>query len=485
MASTLDKAERARLRSFLDSPYCTGLPAGHDCLVLLQYILTDLEQKQGETSVEDEVLWGKAFPGLSFAKNTFNRWMHQAYQLLRKFILYEMAEREWDEREQELLLLKYFNQKGNDKKFWVTRESIAEMQIKKDDWISDQYLWNYRVELEETMRLSAFNPKKDDLNLLKTLRSLDEFFLVERCYLTFALLSQNKVTSLDLPPFDELLIMDIESKHLHWFFAQPLGRLMYLSLKFLQEEGAIPSEIFSEYLDLLSQSEGHIPLAYLDNFESFAINYLVRASDSGHSEVLPLLFQIRLQRIEKGRVYREGGIILNEFQGIITVALMTKEYAWAYRFLTEHKDRIKGTEHPEDAYRFNLAHYHFFVREYQTAYKVLFPYKYEEMHYKIASKILEIKILYELGESQWLDARIEAAKVFLWREEKMPSLKKEHYVNFVNLMKQMLHSETAVDPARVQHLISKVKDTKLIADRAWLLEKLEEILGKMGKKGGS
>jgi len=484
LAATLDKAERARLRSFLDSPYCTGLPVGHDCLVLLHHTLIDLEQKEGEVSVEDEVLWEKAFSGVPYAKNTFNRWMHKAYQLVRKFVLFEMADREWDEREQELLILKYFNQKGNDKKFWATRESIVELQRKKEEWVGDQYLWNYRVELEETMRLSAFNHKKGDLNLIKTLRSLDEFFLLERCYLTCVLLFQNQVTSLALPPFEQLIPIDIESERLGYFFNKPLGRLMYLSLKFLREGVGASSELFSEYLDLLSKSEGHIPFAYLDSFETSAINYLVREWDQGNASALPQLFQIYLRRFEKKRIYKDGGIPFAEFQSVATVALLIKEYSWAYDFLTSHKDRIKGTEHPEDAYRYNLANYHFFVREFQTAYEVLFPYKYEEMHYKIASKILEIKILYQLRESQWLDARIEAAKVFLSREDKIPSLKKELYVNFVNMMKQILHSETAVNSDRAQQLISKVKETKLIADRAWLLEKLEAILEKIGKRKG-
>ena len=78
LAATLDKTELARLGNFLASPYCTGLPVGHGSLVLLQHILTHLEQKEGEVFIEAEAIWKKAFPGIPYAKNTFNPWIAPA-----------------------------------------------------------------------------------------------------------------------------------------------------------------------------------------------------------------------------------------------------------------------------------------------------------------------------------------------------------------------------------------------------------------------
>ena len=63
----------------------------------------------------------------------------------------------------------------------------------------------------------------------------------------------------------------------------------------------------------------------------------------------------------------------------------------------------------------------------------------------------------------------------------MPSLKRSQCVNFVNMMKQILNPTTEVEPDRVRYLITKVKRTDFIADRAWLIEKLEDILKKIEK----
>jgi hypothetical protein len=470
LSSTLDQSERHRLRQFVESAYLTGLPPGHESVSLLRLILDKLDAGDTQVLVEDEALWDEIFPNAKFSKNSFNRWMHMALQLVKKFVVCEMEEKERHKMRQELLLLKYFNQKGDEKRFWACRENMEEMQADRKQWESDQFYWNYLLELEETMHLSVFNNKKGDLNLRKTIRALDEYYLTERSYLVFALLSQGQLTRLELTDFDTKVFFSSKDPQYQWFFEKPLNKLIAAAIQFMRD-GTDNASII-DFLGLLYSSEPEMPYAYFTNLEQFAVNFLVKELDSGNKELLPELHDIYLRRLESGRAYVNGGLRHSELQAMVTVALMLGHLEWVEILLRKHKGKIVGTRYPEDAYRYNLANYYFHVGNFREAYDTLFPYKFEEAHYKIASKILEIKILYEMGELDWLESSLNAVKTYLSRGEKMSEIKREVYVNFVNMMARIKNLDTPGGAARAEALLREIHKKKRLAHKQWLTEKV-------------
>lgn len=508
-ALLLDKGERERLLHFLSATYCTGLPPQNDCHDLMYYVLQKMSPEAAE-DIDAEKLFAKVFPKRAYSKSYFDELMALLLGLVRKFVHLEMATRDLGNKTQAqkdlgLSLLRFLNLKKAEKRFWPHRKSLLPLQQKRAGWEGMDYHWNYLIDQEVTMWLSLNNTKKDDLNLLKSIRALEEYFLVEYLMLMCNLYSQNQVTSLGLKHWREKLIFDPNAENLRWFFSKPLGRLLLMTLDFLEEEplGA-PVKNFEEYDRLLLEEEPNLNKELLKNFEMICCNYLIKRYVQGDAQLLDPLFRIFKQRVSSGRIYWEGKIVVGWFQSCVTVGLRAKDFVWVKKFLDDSQHKIIGTDHPEDCYEYNLANYYFHIKDYDKAHRPLFQINYEEMGYKISSKLLQIMLLYETNEEDSFYSCINAARVFFAREKKkekknsivedqsteddktqkgnVPEHKRTLSLNFLNKMDALAELRLMPERRAIESLMQKIKDIDTIAERDWLLEKLQELLDKLDNK---
>jgi tetratricopeptide (TPR) repeat protein len=185
--------------------------------------------------------------------------------------------------------------------------------------------------------------------------------------------------------------------------------------------------------------------------------------------------------IESGRIYHNGFIPAGMFQSVVTIRLLRGDHEEARQFIESHRHRIIGSQHPEEFYQYNLANYYFHVGQYNEALGILLRVSYEEMQYKFSSKILEIKILYETN-SKLLDSKIDAAKIYFYREQHIPQDKKEMYSRFVDYMRRLIHPQTEVNLERAQKLLDEIRESPPIAEWPWLLVKTEQLVQKQQSK---
>jgi len=482
LLAALDMQERKSLLEFLQSPYCTSLPPRNDCYTMVQAVF---ELKDNQLDASDEHLFAAVFPEELYEKgrHRFNHLMSDLYQLIRKFIQVEILAREWSDREQELSLLRFYKEKGLENKFWATRENLKEAQQQRQLWTGKDYYWNFLVEQEESEFLSARNDRKDDLNLLDTLHALDEFYLLERSYLTCNLLNQNQLAPLALQSLHDLLVFNPDSEQLRWFFGSPIGSLLRNAMIFLSEDPSKSQRTFEEYHAVLLQEEHNLHPEYLKNFEMCVYNYYIRQCNLGHHKYLQPLLDLSRHRLKAGRIYQDGHIQAGEFQSIVNIGLRLREFEWVHQFIKDHQRKIAGSDNPEDTYNFSLANYYFHTRQYGQAMRILVQANYKEMQHKLSSKTLEIKILYEERQYDLLDSKLNAVKKFLSVEkDKIPANRQSNYCSFANIIIRILRPDTAIEQKRAEGLYTDIKNNKTIAERIWLLEKMEEILARWIKK---
>ncbi|MBC7777751.1 MAG: hypothetical protein H7246_20120 [Phycisphaerae bacterium] len=509
LALLLDKEEQERLLHFLSATYCTGLPAQNDCYDLMHYVLREMPSEEAE-EIDAEELFAKVFPRKTYTKRYFDDLMALLYSLVKKFIHFEITMLGMDKKEQAqkdfgLSLLRFLNLKKSEKKFWTFQKSLSHLQQKQTGWEGKDYHWNYLVDQELTLLLSLNNTKKDDLNLLKSIRALEEYFLVEYMVQIYTLYAQNQVTSLGLEHWRKKLIFDPNAENLRWFFSKPIGRLLLFALEFLEEEApGSPAKDFEAYDQLLLKEETNLPPVVLKNLETICCNYLTKRYVQGDAQLLEPLLRIFKRRESRGRIYWEGKILISEFQNCVTVGLRAKDYVWVKKFLDDNKYKIVGTEHPEDCYEYNLANYYFHIKEYDMAHGPLFQINYEEMQYKISAKLLQIMLLYETNEEDYFYSCINAARVFFSREKKkeknspsgkdqvaeddktqkgnVPEHKRKPSLNFLNKVEAIAELRLMPDRRDIEALMQEIRGIDTIAERIWLLEKLQEMLDKLNKK---
>lgn len=101
-----------------------------------------------------------------------------------------------------------------------------------------------------------------------------------------------------------------------------------------------------------------------------------------------------------------------------------------------------------------------------------------EIFIERAIRIMKLKCLYELRETQMLIHAIEAFKVNLSREEMLSNSNIKAYRNFANYMYRLSH---IVDIAefqqhKVRKLQADLEDCLLMIEREWLSEKLRALV---------
>ncbi len=501
LLSLLSADEQQRLFIFLSSPYCTGKPADNECL---RFVKAGLE-KSGEEDGAAESIFAKVYPEKAFSDNIFNELARKTKHQIEQFLIAEtkgLAEQEQDS----LMLLRFFRKRDMLNDFDSTIKKLESSKENKVALSDEAYLINYLIEFEKSQFQSLHNQKKDDLNLQKTIAALDEFYYSQRMLVTCALLIQNH-----LAPFpsqiDVLLPFDFASANAA-FFKKGFGKLLRQAYTLLKGKIEETAYLFDEFYTTLIKESPSLHKEHFDTFERYALHYCARQLNIGNEQFAKQLFQLQKHRVEAGRVYIENSntILKDEFQSIVAVALRLGEVEWAGQFITAHQKRIGGTRYPSDCYRYNLANYYFHQKDYRAAKRYLLQNTYEDKQYKLSSRILTIKVLYEINDIE-LDAALDAAKSYLSEKKNknvaeskpeaktqkpgkqkikgqttdIPKDKWEMCNNFVKAMFRLSRVTPLTEVALVEKILIDVEHTDLIADRAWLIEKLEEILKKIGK----
>lgn len=352
--ATLDKKEQKSLLQFLDSTYCTGLSPDHDCIILIRTLLKLLQNADPKIH-EDEQVYRSLYPGQDFVANKYNRLMSDAQALLKRFVVMEQVLPELHDDAALLQQARYWRKKQEREHFEKVSEQLGKRQQERTKWEGEQYYWNYLVEQEKVEYNNDFNQHKGDVNLPIALQALDEFYLVERIFTTCCLLTQKQVTDMALPnpllPFDPT--------QFPWFAAHPLGQLLHQTMKCLQPDIQDSDASFDRFQALLQQQQDSLSDRYADQLEYVAGNFFTRQINNGYTRYQQDLFKLFQQRVKSGRIYRHGKVMANEFQSIVAIALKVRAFDWAEAFITAHKDKISGTEYPENAYLYNYCDYLF------------------------------------------------------------------------------------------------------------------------------
>ena len=487
--STFDKKEQKKLMWFLDSPYCTEWPADHLCPRLIRVLLR-LVQKNDPLLQDDAHIYGLMGVDQPFSQTKYDRLMSDAQSTLKKFIIIEQVSEAFEGKMGLLYQAQYWRKKKEREMFEKLTEHLGKQQKQRDQWEGKDYYWDYLVEAELVEFKNEFNQHKSDVNLSAAIKSLDEFYLVERMFVTCCLLTQYQVTELGLP--DPLFPVDVEK--FPKFLELPLGKLLHNMMICANPLTEDTSPVFGDTLALLEQHGHTLSDKYINQFEFIIGNYLTRQINRGNNQHQRSLFELFKRRVATGRVYHQDKIMANEFQGIVAIALKMREFIWVEKFIEEHKTRITGASHPENAYWYNYCDYLFHSYCYaeeadkskkKGQLKTILPRinqtQYQDMHYKRAARVLEIKTIYEedpVKEFEFLFDKIQALRTFISRDEYLPAEKKEGYNLFAKAVGAL--SKTQVEP-KINHLQLKalaeeILTAKFVVGKEWLIEKIDLLM---------
>ncbi len=489
LLSALGKNEQKRLMVFLETAEL-GAPVRAESLRMVTYIIDHLGDPEDSPAFSKDTVYQYIFPGKVFVANKLEKTMSDTLQMVKKFVASETAGQNMTTLQQAYYLQKFYNERNLEKKFQQSRKQMEKLRTSNQEWSPQDYHFQFLSEVEETFFQNARNEKKDDLNLWNAIQTLDEYYLLERLKYTCILLNQNQLAPLALPPLAQWLPVDLNAAGLRWFFEKPLGQLFASALELLRNEPEQHEQKLRDFIELLLKHENRIWSDYLSTFEVFACNYGIRRLNKGLTAYAAPVFQLQQRRVDSGRIFQQNQISAAEFQSIATLGLRLGSYEWVLPFLENNRTKIRGSMDSEAYYQFNLAQYQYYTTDYQPALKTLLTTAYEDMQYKLSSKILEIKILWEMSRrdqsdtrvAEFLENKIEAAIIYFFREKKLPDDKKKICKRFADTMKRIIHAEGKRDVKRLQIILEDIAKAEYIAERQWLSKLVEGLIAPFAKK---
>jgi len=158
------------------------------------------------------------------------------------------------------------------------------------------------------------------------------------------------------------------------------------------------------------------------------------------------------------------------FKNVIRLGLNLKRYDWTEQFIQKYYKKL-APEFQEDAMHYNLADLYYRKKNYKIAQNHLQLVEYSDVFYNLDAKEMLLKIYYENNETESLFSLIASFSIYLRRNKKISMNVRDTYLNFATLLHQIVRTTKSKIPT----IINKINQTKLVANRSWLLQICQEL----------
>ena len=462
------------LDSFLKSPYFLSQKEQEEVYPLFQYLF-QLDGRWERSNLEKSFVFRQIFSNQNEVPGKLDKLMSKLLKHVHHFIIVHFRKEKDNSIHNRLTLVEFFR-KRKASKLEIVELKKTQQGFKKIDLIDKQYYYNGYL-LGKTVFQNHFilsqQTKPFDYEL--ALKPLDIYYVLNKLEFTCFLLSINlsrrpieiskiiEFLSLIKPIYKEKGLLEI-----------PLVSIYYQTFEMLKEVGGNMIE-YRKLKEKVLLYEEVLPFDALKILNGILRSFIIHNFNNGAVILKMELFLLHKEHLAKGYFNFEKGILPAAFKNMITMGLLAKDYDWVYSFLETYKNRIIGSKHPEDDYNYNLAHYYFSTKAFEKALDLI-KGKYEDLHYQLAAKRLELRIFYET-DSLILDSKIDAFKVYVFRLSKrsISNQKRVSNNNFIDFLRQIRNPKTQYSSSRIEKLHSKINNTPILNDRDWLIEKLEEL----------
>lgn len=233
-------------------------------------------------------------------------------------------------------------------------------------------------------------------------------------------------------------------------------------------------------LKLLEQNRGHCNLEDMTRLYSYSINIGIELLNRNSKRYSRSVFQLYLMQIEDGLHLKRGEIEHMPYKNIITLACRLGEFDWAKKFMDDNRNNLNISIR-KNIYNFNLAYLYYNQQEYQKALVLLSKLNYENEFYQINTKLMQVKIFFELKEYEVLLSFLESFRLFLTRAKNATPDRIKMTVNFVFYTRkfiQQLNSKNIQTKNQFELNLKNLKQEILpkniaMIGKDWILENID------------
>lgn len=458
---SLSAKEVTRFGKFLQSPYFNHRA---DVQKLYRW-LSEHALSDNLEALEKEHVFSKVYPGKPWDRLQFNYLAGFFVELLEQFMACE--ELLSDRLRNRLFRCRAFRKRGLNRHFEKNAGELVRDHHAMSHRNAGFWLLEYEIQ-NEIFSHQLLQSGGRQNNLPAVTESLTNFYLLEHLKWAGATRSLQSYSRQILPPLplSEAVLDTVDTVQAH---DNPALALMHAGLTALREPEN--EDNFKRLKTLLRTHRDLFPASESRDLYMTAINFAIRRHNRGERTYTTEAFELYREALELGILHENGLLRKHTYINVQNLAQLTGAHDWALHFLETSKDALPASER-ENTYRYALAGFHFRRSEYRAVLELLREVDFSDIFIQLDARKMLLRSYFELEEWLSLASLLDSFKAFLLRQKNL-GYHRESYLSLVKFTKKLAKTVQARRSKR-RALADQIRQSDAVAEREWLLEKLEE-----------
>ena len=417
--------------------------------------------------LNDKEAWRKVYGNTTFNRGKFIRLLSDTVKRLEHFLVIDRFQQK--KALQQAWQLEIMNERKLDKHVPEFISLAQRHHLQQPYRDGDFYYAGFLLQQQKNLHLENKELRSAEKNLEAVIQSLDTYYFIEKLKYCAAMLHYKNFLTVEggVPLLSEILKY-LESPILPLVPAIEIYKNIILSYT---EENS--GGYFLKLKELIVAHQQIFKLEEVKNMYVFAMNYCINQINFGKSEYLHEILFLYKQALENDVLLDDGELSQWDYKNIVTTALRVKDFKWAAGFLNQYKAKLPKADR-KNAYTFNLARYYFATKKYDGVLQLLQEVKYVDIFYQLDAKVTLLKTYFELGEWQPLYSLKDSFRILLSRKRLITAQQKANYTNLLNFSMRVYKADVK-DTTKLKKLKQEILAANNVADKSWLLEKVNEI----------
>lgn len=464
LMQSLSVYELKRLRRYL----CSPLHNEDEAFIRLFDLIYPVIRGEAKDLTREQ-LSRKLYPQKKFTNQDYARLFTNFARRIEGFLALEKYYSQ-PVREQ-MDILEMMNERQLGRYFEDMYQYVRRTHEQQPQRSGEYYLQTFRMELLHHDYLESKQERSTDKNLLETMAALDTFYLITKLRFCAAMLHYQAFLSLE---GEVALIHEVltHCRDARYDSVPLLLAYYYIVMSLIEPEAEAHFEALR-----------HILFTHITTFDTevqkdlyaFAINYCINRINYGSGNYLRQILELYQQALAHSIILTRGELSPWDFKNIVTIGLRNKDYKWTEQFIEDYRLKITKAER-DNAYTFNRARYYFATQQYDRVLRLLQNVEYSDIFYLLDSKTTLMKTYYELDEYQSLQSLKESFRILLRRKKLISEMNQLNYGNFARYVMKLYRCDVKDKKAMAQ-LRKEIEATPNMADRGWIMEKLNQLTG--------
>ena len=448
----LTGVEKREFAHFLQSPYFNRR---EDVIRLWEQLL----KPPGASPDPAKAIYARVYPGRPYDDA---QWRHlQSFLLLRveNFLAQRASERV--PLLADLHLAPVYRQKKAEKPLdHLLRRATDRLEKMPRD--HEYYYLQYRLEWEKYAAVESRTRTREN-NLAAVARALDTYYISSKLRLACLMESHSAVFQIEYDvAFLPDLLRFVENGDLRDI---PVIALYFYCYKALTSGAEADFRAFRRELE--SRGAG-LPAGERRTFLLLAVNYCIKRLNTGEQGYIREAFDLYRLGLDTEVLIEDGVLSRFAYKNIVALGLRREESDWVEAFIFRYEPFL------EEKYRaanrdYNLARLYYSKKDFGKAMPLLARVDESDLLLNLDSRVMLLKMYYETGEWDALDALIASFRILLLRKKKIIGYHSSHYLNMLRYIRKLVRLNPN-DKAAVASFRSEVEGNRSVIEKEWLLK---------------